>query len=183
MSRHLNLSESAPALAGDLALCRPTLREGEIRALAGHIEDSTLVRITIAARDRRGLLADSAAVLTASGLSISTASASTWRRQHLAVHSFIVGGGVQFDNAAWEALGERLRSMVATGSAPSPILRPLQPVVVTVQGAGNRSMVEVIAPDEQGILATICRYFKCTTSISKLFKRARATVLPTTRFW
>jgi glycine cleavage system regulatory protein/surfactin synthase thioesterase subunit len=168
------LSESAPALAGDLALCRPMLQDGEIRALARHIEDSTLVRITIAARDRRGLLADSAAVLTASGLSISTASASTWRRQHLAVHSFIVGGGVQFDSAAWEVLGERLRTMVATGTAPSPILRPLQPVIVNVQGAGNRSMVEVVAPDEQGLLATICRYFQVhDVNIESLQARTR----------
>jgi pimeloyl-ACP methyl ester carboxylesterase/glycine cleavage system regulatory protein len=168
------LSESAPALAGDLVLCRPMLQEGEIRALARHIEDSTLVRITIAARDRRGLLADSAAILSASGLSISTASASTWRRQHLAVHSFIVGGGVQFDSAAWEVLGERLRTMVATGTAPSPILRPLQPVMVTVQGAGNRSMVEVVAPDEQGLLATICRYFQVhDVNIESLQARTR----------
>ena len=91
------LSESARVLAGDLVLCRPALQKSEIRAVARHIEDSTLVRITIAARDRRGLLADSAAVLTASGLSISNASASTWQRHRLALHSFIVGGGVQFD--------------------------------------------------------------------------------------
>jgi pimeloyl-ACP methyl ester carboxylesterase/glycine cleavage system regulatory protein len=168
------LSESASALAGDLVLCRPKLQEGEIRALARNIEDSTLVRITIAARDRRGLLADSAAILAANGLSISTASASTWRRQHLAVHSFIVGGGVQFDSADWGVLGERLRSMVANGTAPTPLLRPLQPVIVTVQGAGNRSMVEVLAPDEQGLLATICRYFQVhDVNIESLQARTR----------
>jgi pimeloyl-ACP methyl ester carboxylesterase/glycine cleavage system regulatory protein len=154
------LSESAAALASDLVLCRPTLQKGEIRALARHIESSTLVRVTIAARDRRGLLADSAAVLTASGLSISNASAATWPRQHLALHSFIVGGGFQFDDAAWDALGERLRTMVATGTAPSPILRALRPVEATVQGIGDRSMVKVVAPDEPGLLATICRYFQ-----------------------
>ena len=88
-------------------------------AIARNIESSTLVRITIAARDRRGLLADSAAVLTANGLSISNASAATWRRQRLALHSFIVSGGVQFDIASWDALGDQLRSMVATGGAPS----------------------------------------------------------------
>jgi hypothetical protein len=87
------LSDEAPALAGDLVLCRPQLRGGEVRALARHIENSTLVRLTIAARDRQGLLADSAAVLTASGMSISSASASTWKGQHLALNSFIVGAG------------------------------------------------------------------------------------------
>ncbi|HUC37293.1 MAG TPA: alpha/beta fold hydrolase [Acidimicrobiales bacterium] len=154
------LSDSAPALASDLVLCRPRLQKAEIRALARNIEDSTLVRITIAAQDRQGLLADSAAVLNASGLSISNASATTWKRQSLALHSFIVGGGAHFDSTAWDALGERLRSMVATGTAPLPTLRPLSPVSVTVHGKGDRSMVKVIAPDEQGLLATICRYFQ-----------------------
>jgi predicted amino acid-binding ACT domain protein/surfactin synthase thioesterase subunit len=154
------LSDSALALAGDLVLCRPKLKKGEVRALARRIEASTLVRLTIVAQDRRGLLADSAAVLTTSGMSIQSASASTWKPQHLALHSFIVGGGAQFDNAAWDVLGRRLRSMVATGTAPLPGLRPLRPVRVTVQGAGDRSIVKVVAPDEQGLLATLCRYFQ-----------------------
>jgi pimeloyl-ACP methyl ester carboxylesterase/glycine cleavage system regulatory protein len=154
------LSDSAPALAGDLVLCRPKLKKGEVRALARRIEASTLVRLTIVARDRKGLLADSAAVLTASGMSISNASASTWKPQHLALHSFIVGGGAQFDRSAWDALGARLRSMAAVEAAPLPALRPLRHVSVTVQGADDRSIVKVVAPDEQGLLATICRYFQ-----------------------
>ena len=154
------LSDAAVALAGDLVLCRPKLKKGEVRALARRIEASTLVRLTIVARDRRGLLADSAAVLTTSGMSISNASASTWKQQHLALHSFIVGGGAQFDRAAWDRLGERLRTMVATDTAPLAGLRPLRRVTVTVQGAGDRSIVKVAAPDEQGLLATLCRYFQ-----------------------
>jgi UTP:GlnB (protein PII) uridylyltransferase len=136
------------------------LQKGEIRAIARNIESSTLVRITIAARDRRGLLADSAAVLTGNGLSICNASAATWKRQHLALHSFIVSGGVHFNTASWDALGEQLRTMVATGSAPTPMVRSLSPVSVVVEGAGDRSIVKVVAPDEQGLLATICRYFQ-----------------------
>ena len=154
------LSESAPALAGDLVLCRPKLHKGEVRALARRIENSSLVRLTIAARDRRGLLADSAAVLTSNGLSIVNASASTWRPQELALHSFIVRGGVEFDEGGWDVLGERLRSMVATGHADIPFIRALHPVRVTVQGSGDRSIVQVVAPDEQGLLSTICRYFQ-----------------------
>ena len=154
------LSDSAAALAGDLVLCRPKLKKGEVRALARRIEASTLVRLTIVAQDRRGLLADSAAVLTANGMSIANASASTWEPQHLALHSFIVGGGAQFDRAAWDALGKQLQSMVATDTAPSAGLRPLGHVTVTVQGAEDRSIVNVVAPDEQGLLATICRFFQ-----------------------
>jgi UTP:GlnB (protein PII) uridylyltransferase len=33
-------------------------------------------------------------------------------------------------------------------------------VSVTVHGADDRSIVKVVAPDEQGLLATICRYFQ-----------------------
>jgi pimeloyl-ACP methyl ester carboxylesterase/glycine cleavage system regulatory protein len=154
------LSDSASALASDLVLCRPRLQKGEVRALARHIEDSTLVRLTIVARDRRGLLADSATVLTNSGMSIANASASTWKQQHLALHSFIVAVGAQFDPAAWDELGERLRSMAAMGTALSSTLQPLRPVSVSVQGAGDRSLVKVVAPDEQGLLATICRHFQ-----------------------
>ena len=97
------------------------------------MESSESVRLTIVSQDRRGLLADSAAVLTGNGLSISHASASTWRRQNLALHSFIVEGGREFDNEAWDLFGKRLRTMVATGKAPIPILRPIRPVSVTVR--------------------------------------------------
>jgi pimeloyl-ACP methyl ester carboxylesterase/predicted amino acid-binding ACT domain protein len=154
------LSDTAATLANDLALCRPKLQKDEVRALARNIDGSTLVRLTIAARDRRGLLADSAAVLTSSGLSILNASGSTFRRRDLSLHSFIVEGGVEFDSDAWDALGERLRTMVATRQADSPTLRPLRPVSVTIQGSGDRSIVEVIAPDQPGLLSTICRYFQ-----------------------
>ncbi len=154
------LSESPSTLASDLALCRPKLKKDEVRALARNIEESTSVRLTIVAHDRKGLLADSAAVLTSSGLSISSASASTWAKQKLALQSFVVDSGDQFDDDAWDELGKRLRSMVATGRSPTPIVRPLRQVSVTVQGTGERSMVKVTAPDEQGLLSTICRYFQ-----------------------
>lgn len=109
------LSESAPALAGDLVLCRPKLQKDEIRALARHIEASTLVRITIAARDRQGLLADSAAVLTASGLSIFNASASTWRSRRLALHSLSLRAECSSTALRWDSLGKRLQSMGTSG--------------------------------------------------------------------
>jgi UTP:GlnB (protein PII) uridylyltransferase len=148
------------------------LRKDEVRALARRVEDSTLVRLTIAARDRRGLLADSAAVLTSNGLSIVNASASTWAPQKLALHSFIVEGGVEFEEEDWDTLGERLRSMVSTGHTDQPDLPALHPVTVTVQGSGtvsgsgtvqgsgDRCIVKVVAPDANGLLSTICRYFQ-----------------------
>lgn len=154
------LSDTAQVLAGDLALCRPALKKEEVRALARRIEGSESIRLTIVARDRPGLLADSAAVLTANGLSISSASASTWLHPKVALHSFIVDSSAELDNVSWVRLGDRLRKMVATGRAPRPEVGPLKPVTVSVEGAGERLMVKVIAPDEVGLLSSICRCFQ-----------------------
>ncbi|HXW35278.1 MAG TPA: hypothetical protein VEJ87_11925, partial [Acidimicrobiales bacterium] len=154
------LSEAAPTLAGDLVLCRPALRKNEVRALAHRIQDSDSLRLTIVARDRPGLLADSAAVLAASGLAISNASASTWQRPNVALHSFIVDSDGDLSDEAWDALGARLRKMVSAGKAPSPPLRPLRPVRVTVEGVADQSMVKVVAPDQTGLLSAVCRHFQ-----------------------
>ena len=153
------LSETPAVLAGDLALCRPRLKKDEVRALARHVDGSNAFRLTIVARDRPGLLADSAAVLAVSGLSISQASGTTWQRPKVSVHSFVVDAGGGLDDKAWDKLGRRLRRMVATGNAPTPEVGPLRRVTVSVHGAGDRSMVKVVAPDRTGLLSRICRYF------------------------
>lgn len=154
------LGEAPSVLAGDLALCRPRLNDGEVRALARKIEGSLSIRLTIVAKDRPGLLADSAAVLAASGLSISSASASTWQRPKLALHSFIVDTEDELSSKDWDTLGDRLRRMVATRKAPRVDLGPIRPVIATVQGLGDRSMVKVVAPDKAGLLSAICRHFQ-----------------------
>jgi pimeloyl-ACP methyl ester carboxylesterase/glycine cleavage system regulatory protein len=153
------LSDSASALAGDLALCRPAVKKSEVRASARRIEGSNSLRLTIVARDRSGLLADITGVLTANGLSISSAAASAWKKQKVAVLAFIVEADRGLDKEAWAKLGDRLRKMVASAGGPWPTVGPLGSVFVTAQGAGGRSMVKVTAPDEDGLLSTICRCF------------------------
>jgi glycine cleavage system regulatory protein len=154
------MSESAPTLAGDLALCHPRLRRNEVRAVARPIEDSGSVRLTVVAADRRGLFADSAAVLAANGLSITHASAATWPRRHLALQSFVVEHGDGLDDDAWTKLGDDLRAMVSSRSADPPSLRRVGPVRVTVQGAdGDRSLVRVHVRDQLGLLSSLCRWF------------------------
>lgn len=151
------ISEAAPVLAGDLLLAHPPLHRHEVRAIARPVEDSTLVRVTIVAADRRGLLADSAAVLTASGLSISRACAATWPTCRLAMHSFVVEGA-EASEASWADLGQRLQVMAATSSLPP--LEPIRPHRVTIHGGdGDRIMVTITAPDEPGVLSTLCRTF------------------------
>lgn len=150
------ISEDAPVLAGDLLLCHPELRRDEVRAVARPLDASSASRITVVARDRRGLLADSAAVLAASGLSISRASAATWTEAGLALHSFVVEGGDALDGTDWSQLGERLQVMASTRSLPA--FGPGGDRRVTVYGGeGDRMMVTVTAPDDVGLLSSLCR--------------------------
>jgi pimeloyl-ACP methyl ester carboxylesterase len=153
------LSESAQALAGDLALCRPQIKKKEVRALARHIEGSSSMRLTIATHDRPGLLADSAAVLTANGLLIARATASAWGQPDIALLSFVVDSDRDLDDVTWAKLGNRLRKMVATENTSRPALGPLKSVIVTAQGVGDRLVVKVVAPDVAGLLASVCNYF------------------------
>jgi glycine cleavage system regulatory protein len=47
-------------------------------------------------------------------------------------------------------------------------------VSVIVEGADDRSIVKVVAPDEHGLLATICRYFQShKVNIESLQARSR----------
>jgi pimeloyl-ACP methyl ester carboxylesterase/predicted amino acid-binding ACT domain protein len=155
------MSESAGVLAGDLALCHPKLRPGEVRAVARTMEGSDSVRLTIVAADRRGLLADSASVLASSKLSITNASAATWPRLNLALHSFVVEGGGRLRDSEWEELGERLRAMGSCGSAPIPLNSSSRSARITVQGGagGDRSIVTITQRDHLGLLSSLCRAF------------------------
>jgi glycine cleavage system regulatory protein len=160
------MSESAESLAADLALCHPKLRRDEVRAAARPIEGSRSVRLTVVGADRRGLLGDSAAVLALNGLSISHASAATWPRRQLTLHSFIVDGGDSLDGGTWTKLGDDLRAMVADSTTIPPPLRATRPVRVTVQGTdGDRSMVRVTARDQLGLLSALCRWFAAQGAI------------------
>jgi pimeloyl-ACP methyl ester carboxylesterase/predicted amino acid-binding ACT domain protein len=153
------MSESAAVLARDVALCHPKLAGGEVRATALPMEGTRSVRLSIVARDRRGLLADSAAVLAANGLSITRASAATWPRQHVALHSFVVENGATLDEDAWRSIGDSLRTMVAEGAPPPISVQPVGPVKVEIHGSGGgRSLVEVTAQDQVGLLSTLCRW-------------------------
>ncbi|HEX4865384.1 MAG TPA: alpha/beta fold hydrolase [Acidimicrobiales bacterium] len=152
------LSESPPVLAADLAICHPKLRTDEVRAVGRQMADSSLVRITIVASDRKGLLADSAGVLAAGGLSIVHASAATWQKRGLALHSFVVEAGPLRSDAAWRDLGRHLRVMATT--RPLSPVRTSPPERVTVLGGDRDQMlVTVTVKDEPGALSNLCRRF------------------------
>lgn len=152
---------SAPpsALAADLALCHPELRDDEVRAVARRVRGTDTYRLTVVARDRPGLLADSAAVLSDEGVSVVAASATTWPERRQALHSITVRGDGAFDATRWESIGERLRDVGRGGS----LVRPFRPSgranVILTGGGDGQSVVRVTAPDQLGLLAAVCDWF------------------------
>lgn len=153
------MSDPAEVLAADVALCFPRLGPDEIRAAARPVEGTGAVRVSIVASDRRGLLADSAAVLASHGLSIARASAATWPRWRLALHSWVVENGSGLDEAEWQRIGEDLRTMIFSGTQ-TPVVGAVQSARVEIQGSGaGQSLIEVTAPDQIGLLSALCRCF------------------------
>ena len=152
------LSQSVPVLATDLALCYPAPGPDEVRAMATRIDHSDDIRLTVVTNDRKGLLADSGAVLAASGLSITHASAATWARRKIALQSFVVEDGQHLGQAGWDEVGRKLRVMAATRSLPP--VTPVQPSRVLVHGGDKGQMlVTLTVPDEVGALSGLCRVF------------------------
>ena len=152
------MGEDAAVLASDLALCHPSLGLDEVRAVARTIEGSDHIRLTVVARDRPGLLADTAAVCAAEGLSIVTASAATWTADGVAMHALTFAPHGLFDDARWDALSSRLQALRDKDGtitfAPSGL------ATVRVDGAHTgRAVITVTAPDRLGLLWAICRWF------------------------
>jgi pimeloyl-ACP methyl ester carboxylesterase/predicted amino acid-binding ACT domain protein len=154
------MSAPPPVLAADLALCHPKFGPDEVRAVARQIEGPSTVRLTIVASDRRGLLADTAGVLAAHGLSIAEASAATWAKQGIALHALTITGAVDLPPGAWERIGDDLRAVGMEGEKLRPVFAPSGRPIVTVDGTGSeQALVRVTANDEIGLLWAICRWF------------------------
>ena len=142
------MSEPAAVLAGDLALCHPRLAKGEVRAVARPVESSTSVRLTVVARDRPGLLADTAALLAAEGLPVTSASAVTWgarSTRRIALHTMTFSGGSRFDDERWSSLGLRLRSLGDESTSPWSFAPTGRATVTSTEQATGRAIVTVTA--------------------------------------
>jgi hypothetical protein len=144
-------------LASDLALCHPPLAPREVRARMA-TAGPTRWRLTVAAHNRRGLLADTAGLLAHEGLSISSASAVTWPHLDLALHALCLPGAPP-GPVTLERLGKRLRA-AAEGDRPEVRFEPEGEAEARVVGeAGGDGIVAVTAPDQFGLLWAICRWF------------------------
>jgi glycine cleavage system regulatory protein len=145
------LASAPPAvLAADLALVHPALGDGEVRAVARPLGGGRQ-RLTVVARDRVGLLADTAAAITAAGLEVVGASAATWLGDDLALHALTIDG-----TGSWDELGARLRD-VGRGRRPAVRHRPTGAAGVSVVVAPDgTATVAVDAPDAPGLFAAAC---------------------------
>jgi predicted amino acid-binding ACT domain protein len=148
-------SDSGVQLAGDLALCHPPLNPQEVRARA--IGGDEAWRLTVVAHDRRGLLADTAAILSRDGFSITGASVATWEDPKLALHALTIAGPEPSEERL-DALGAALRA-AEEGERPKVEFAPSGRAYVRHTGSANgTAMISVVAPDQTGLLATICRW-------------------------
>jgi pimeloyl-ACP methyl ester carboxylesterase len=153
------MSAAPTVLAGDVALCQPRLRRREVRAVARPIAGSHMIRLTVVAHDRPGLLADSAAVLADHGVSIVEASAATWPARGLALHALTLSGADSMDHETWSKLGDDLRGVGTEDGHVRPSFTPAGRAIVTVNGTGpGQTLLRVSAPDHVGLLWAICRW-------------------------
>jgi pimeloyl-ACP methyl ester carboxylesterase len=153
------MSAAPTVLAGDVALCQPKLRRHEVRAVARPISGSPLIRLTVVAHDRPGLLADSAAVLADHGVSIVEASAATWPARRLALHALTLAGADLLDQETWSKVGDDLRGIGAEDGHVRPSFTPTGRAIVTASGTGpGQTLLRVSAPDQVGLLWAICQW-------------------------
>jgi hypothetical protein len=157
------MSESAEVLAGDLALCHPTLYPNEVRASVKPTTDRAAWRLTVVTRDRPGLLAATAGVLGFHGLSLTSASAATWPELELALQCVLVidpDGRERFDSD-WDEVGKSLRVALLGSHPVEPDFAPTPPVAVrATPHEQGRSIVSVEAPDQIGLLWAIAHWFE-----------------------
>lgn len=151
------LATNAPAvLAGDLVLTHPPLGDQEVRARADALVSGDAWRLAVVARDRAGLLADTAAALAVNGFCIGSAGAATWPALDLALHTLRIEGPMP-DESTWQSLGQELRRIEGP-DRPAVVFRPEGTAFVecTTDEAG-RWLLQVRAPDQVGLLSRICR--------------------------
>lgn len=151
---------SAQVLADDLALCHPSLADGEVRTQARPSFDPSVYRLTVVSRAHPGLLAAVAAAMAAEGLLVVKAVATSWATDQLT----LIGVNVMHPDdplqpAEWERVSTAVRQAAAIGSGPPVTFTPRPPVTVDVfPREEGQARIEVRAPHRVGLLWAICSW-------------------------
>ena len=155
------LGQAPDQVAGDLALCHPPLRPGEVRAIAHPLEGGASHKVSVVAPDRPGLMAGTAGALAAHGLTITAAAASAWPQVGVAVQRVVVEPAVAGLPVGWEPVGADLTAVLAGTTRPAVRFTPCPPVAVSATDHGvGRAVVTVRAPDRVGLLWAIASWFE-----------------------
>ena len=155
------LGQAPEQVAGDLALCHPALRPGEVRAIAHPLEGGASHKVSVVAPDRPGLLAGTAGALAAHGLTITAAAASAWPEVGVAVQRVVVEPAVAGLPVGWDPVGDDLKAVLAGSGRPEVRFTPCPPVEVSCTEHGaDRAVVSVRAPDRVGLLWAIASWFE-----------------------
>jgi predicted amino acid-binding ACT domain protein len=156
------MGEPAEVLAGDLVLCHPRLAPAEVRAVAKPTGQPSAWRLTVAAHDRPGLLADLAGSLAEQRLSITDASATVVATQGVALQRVTAthADGKTLQQADWDLVGLGLQAVLGRQERIEPTFIPTPPVTVEAQPQDvGRVLVTVEAPDGVGLLWALASWF------------------------
>jgi [protein-PII] uridylyltransferase len=156
------MGEPAEVLAGDLVLCHPALAPCEVRAVAKPTGRPSAWRLTVASRDRPGLLAELAGALAEQRLSITDASATVLPARGVALQRVTAthADGKVLQQTDWDRVGAGLQAVLGRQEPVKPTFVPTPPVTVEAQPQDSgRMLVTVEAPDEVGLLWAVANWF------------------------
>lgn len=162
------ISADPTVLASDLALLVEPLGADELRiriASTARNDDQgrEIWRVTVAVRDRPGLLAGTAAVASQHRLSIASARCASWPREGLALQEVeLVSAESNLSGEPdWPWIGQDLRTALTGGELPVARFLPRGRAEVSITEEGDQTgrwRVRVEAPDAVGLLAALCRW-------------------------
>ncbi len=155
--------ESPDVIAGDVALCHPSLSTREVRVWCAPALIAGALRVSVLAHDRPGLLAATTGALANAGLPIIQAAAMTWPQRGWALQRVLVADPRARSTRPVERdlLCAQLRAAVREGITPDVAFIPAGPVRVTANGdRGGRRVLRVLAPDRPGLLWAISAWME-----------------------
>jgi len=152
------LNEPAEVLADDFALCSPRPGVSEVRVCVRPLGLPDRQRVTVVGSDRPGMLAATAGVLAAAGLSVSEAVATTWPRSHLALQALTVEDPECRASSPqrWSRVGDQVRDVLSGVPPPRVVWKPRGPAQVRAERINlEHTLLTVEARDRVGLLWAI----------------------------
>jgi predicted amino acid-binding ACT domain protein len=155
--------EPTEVLADDLTLCSPRPRADEVRVSMRPLGTSDRERLTVVGTDRTGMLAATAGVVTACGLSVREAVFATWPGTRMALQAITLEDPEcrAWSQGCWDRVGDHVRGVLSGVPPPVVVWRPRGPVRIRAERLDvAHTMVSVEARDRVGLLWAIASFFR-----------------------